>query len=46
MFGERFGLTFSELLGEFTSELLPACVDLGMNRRMLICRLAGVFMGQ
>jgi len=45
MFGQRFGLTFSELIGEFTAELLPACVSLGMNRRKLICHLAGVFMG-
>ena len=45
LFGKQFGLTFSELLGEFTSELLPACIDLGMSRRKLVCRLAGVFMG-
>lgn len=45
MFGQRFGLTFSELIGEFTAELLPACVNLGMNRRKLVCHLAGVFMG-
>jgi hypothetical protein len=45
MFGQRFGLTFSELIGEFTAELLPACVSLGMNRRKLVCHLAGVFMG-
>src|SRR5262245_8272544 len=45
LFGKRFGLTFSELLGEFTAELLPACTDLGMSRRKLVCRLAGVFMG-
>lgn len=45
LFGKRFGLTFSELLGEFTSELLPACIDLGMSRRKIVCRLAGVFMG-
>jgi hypothetical protein len=45
MFGARFGLTFSEVLGEFTAELLPACVALGVNRRKLVCHLAGVFMG-
>jgi hypothetical protein len=45
MFGRRFGLTFTELIGEFTAELLPACTDLGMNRRKLVCHLAGVFMG-
>jgi hypothetical protein len=45
LFGQRFGLTFSELLGEFTADLLPACMDLGMSRRKLVCRLAGVFMG-
>jgi hypothetical protein len=45
LFGERFGLTFSEILGEFTAELLPACVALGINRRKLVCHLAGVFMG-
>jgi hypothetical protein len=45
MFGRRFGLTFSELMGEFTAELLPACMELGMNRRKLVCHLAGVFMG-
>jgi hypothetical protein len=46
LFGKRFGLTFTEVLGDFTAELLPACVELGMNRRKLICLLAGVFMGQ
>jgi hypothetical protein len=45
LFGQRFGLTFSEVLGDFTAELLPACVELGMNRRKLVCHLAGVFMG-
>jgi len=45
MFGQRFGLTFSELIGEFIAELLPACVEMGMNRRKLICHLASVFMG-
>ncbi len=45
LFGKQFGLTFSELLGEFTAELLPACTALGMSRRKLVCRLAGVFMG-
>ena len=45
LFGQRFGLTFSELLGELTAELLPACVALGVNRRKLVCHLAGVFMG-
>jgi hypothetical protein len=45
-FGKRFGLTFAEVLGDFTAELLPACVELGMNRRKLICHLAGAFMGQ
>lgn len=45
MFGQRFGLTFSELIGEFTADLLPACVELGMNRRKLVCHLAAVFMG-
>jgi len=45
IFGARFGLTFSEVLGEFTAELLPACVALGVNRRKLVCHLAGVFMG-
>ncbi len=45
LFGQRFGLTFSEVLGEFTAELLPACVALGISRRKLVCHLAGVFMG-
>jgi hypothetical protein len=46
LFGKRFGLTFTEVLGNFTAELLPACVELGMNRRKLICHLASAFMGQ
>ena len=29
LFGPRFGLTFSEVLGDFTAELLPACVAAG-----------------
>ncbi|MFL5343068.1 MAG: hypothetical protein ACJ8F7_23290 [Gemmataceae bacterium] len=45
LFGQRFGLTFSEVLGDFTAELLPACVALGISRRKLVCHLAGVFMG-
>ena len=45
IFGEPFGLQFSDLVGEFTSEILPLCMELNMNRRKLVCHLTSAFMG-
>jgi hypothetical protein len=45
-FGDRFGLRFADLLGDFTSELTMGCVDLGMSRRKIVCHLTAAMMGQ
>ncbi|HVJ22264.1 MAG TPA: hypothetical protein VM686_42955 [Polyangiaceae bacterium] len=45
MFGERFGLRFSDVVGEFVADLVPACVELGMDRRKVMGHLAGALMG-
>jgi hypothetical protein len=45
MFGERFGLHFTDVMGEFTAELVGACTALGMQRRKVVAHLAGAAMG-
>jgi predicted regulator of Ras-like GTPase activity (Roadblock/LC7/MglB family) len=45
VFGERFGLGFAEVMGEFTADLIGACTDLGMQRRKVVAHLAGAAMG-
>jgi hypothetical protein len=44
-FGERFGLRFTEVMGEFTAELIGACTELGMQRRKVVGHLTSVCMG-
>jgi hypothetical protein len=44
-FAKRFGLRFADLVGEFVAELIPCCVELGMDRRKLMGSLAGALMG-
>jgi hypothetical protein len=45
VFGDRFGLAFSEVVGDFVADLVPACTSLGMDRRRLMSHLAGALMG-
>jgi hypothetical protein len=45
VFGERFQLHFTEVVGEFVSDLVPVCVGLGMDRRKVMTHLAGALMG-
>ena len=44
-FNERFGVTFADLMGEFVAELVPICVELGVERRKIVGHLTGVLMG-
>ena len=44
-FSERFGVSFADLMGEFVAELVPICVELGVERRKIISHLTGVLMG-
>jgi len=45
VFGERFGLHFTDVMGEFTADLVGACTALGMQRRKVVAHLAGAAMG-
>jgi hypothetical protein len=45
VFGERFGLHFADVLGEFAAGLITACTALGMQRRKVVAHLAGACMG-
>jgi hypothetical protein len=45
IFGERFGLHFADVLGEFAAGLITACTALGMQRRKVVAHLAGACMG-
>jgi hypothetical protein len=45
VFGERFGLRFADVLGEFAAGLITACTALGMQRRKVVAHLAGACMG-
>ena len=45
VFGERFGIDYVDLMGDFSAELLPTLVELGMDRRKVVCHLAAAFMG-
>jgi hypothetical protein len=44
-FGERFGLRFAEVMGEFTADLIVACTELGMQRRKVVGHLTSACMG-
>lgn len=46
VFGDSKGLWFSDIIGEYASDLLPLCTDeLHMSRRKVICHLTGAMMG-
>jgi hypothetical protein len=45
VFGERFGLRFADVMGEFAAGLITACSALGMQRRKVVAHLAGACMG-
>jgi hypothetical protein len=45
VFGERFGLRFADVMGEFIADLIGACTALGMQRRKVVAHLAGAAMG-
>jgi hypothetical protein len=45
VFGERFGLRFADLMGEFVADLIGAGTALGMQRRKIVAPLAGACMG-
>ena len=45
VFGERFDIRFSELVGDFTADLVSVCGDLEMPRRKILAHLAGASMG-
>ena len=44
-FHERFQISFADLIGDFVSELIPICAELGIDRRKLIAYLTGALMG-
>jgi hypothetical protein len=44
-FNERFGVSFADLMGEFVAELIPLCVELGVDRRKIVGHLTAVLMG-
>jgi hypothetical protein len=45
VFGERFGLRFADVMGEFSADLISTCTALGMQRRKVVAQLAGAAMG-
>lgn len=45
VFGERFGLRFADVMGEFVADLIAAGTALGMQRRKIVAHLAGACMG-
>jgi len=44
-FSEKFGISFSDLMGEFVAELISTCMDLGMDRRKVVGYLTSTLMG-
>jgi hypothetical protein len=43
--GDHFGLRFIDVLTDVAAELIDNCVQLGMDRRKLVCHLTAAFMG-
>lgn len=43
--GPHFELRFMDVLTDVATELIDNCVQLGMNRRKLVCHLTAAFMG-
>jgi hypothetical protein len=44
-FSARFGICFADLMGEFAADFIPACTELGLDRRKLVGFLTGALMG-
>ena len=44
VYGSSYGLVFAELVGELSSELLPFCTSLGMERRKVVSHITSAFM--
>lgn len=42
--GAAFGLSFADVMGDLTAELLPTCIGLGMERRPLMMYLTSCLM--
>jgi hypothetical protein len=45
-FAERYRLRFADLMGELAADLIEAGLALGLERRKLVCFLAGALMGR
>jgi hypothetical protein len=45
VFTDCFGLRFADIVGDFVADLVPICVELGMERRKVMSHLAGALMG-
>ncbi len=43
-FSKRFGLQYADLMGDFVAELIPVCVELGIDRRTTIGCLTDALM--
>ncbi len=43
--GDHFGLRFVDVLTDVATELIDNCIQLGMDRRKLVCHLTAAFMG-
>jgi hypothetical protein len=43
--GPHFGLRFIDVLADVATDLIDDCVQLGMDRRKLVCHLTAAFMG-
>ncbi len=43
-FGDAYRLRFADLMGEVAAELLDTCIELGANRRKLVCFLTSAMM--
>jgi hypothetical protein len=44
-FLDRYGVSFADLMGDVAAELIPACVDLGIERRKFVAFLTSALMG-
>jgi hypothetical protein len=44
-FSEKFGISFSDLMGEFVAELISVSTELGMERRKIVSYLTSTLMG-
>jgi hypothetical protein len=44
VFGTDFDIQFADLMGDLTAELIPMCVELGMERRKLVIHFTAALM--